>query len=103
MMAWNLNMPMMETVARMKPRSWEPTSPMKILAGFRLKGIKPRQAPVRAARIRATFGSDTKRATTSMVRELMADTPTASPSSPSIRFTALVQPTIHSTVSGTVR
>ena len=38
---------------------------------------------------------------TSTVAAEMADTPLARPSSPSIRFTALVIPTIHSTVMGT--
>ena len=37
---------------------------------------------------------------TSRVMELMVDTPTAKPSSPSIRLTALVIATIHSTVTG---
>ena len=37
---------------------------------------------------------------TSRVMELMVDTPQASPSSPSIRFTALVMPTIQNTEMG---
>ena len=49
------------------------------------------------------LGSATKMDTTIIVSELIADTPTASPSSPSIRLTAFVQPTIHSTVSGIAR
>ena len=65
--------------------------------------MKPRQAPVRAARITDTTGSATSRETISMEVELMAATPTARPSSPSIRFMALVQPTIHRIVSGTDR
>ena len=65
--------------------------------------MKPRQAPVSAARISDTTGSETNSDTISMVSELIADTPTASPSSPSIRLTALVQATIHSIVSGMER
>ena len=73
---------------------------MNIFAGFILYGIKPMHAPQSAARIKVVLGSATKTETMSIVTELIADTPTASPSSPSIRLTALVQPTIHSTVSG---
>ena len=45
--------------------------------------------------------SEQIRAMTSTVAAEMADTPFARPSSPSMRFTALVIPTIHSTVMGT--
>ena len=65
--------------------------------------MKPRQAPVSAARMMETTGSATNRDTTSIVSELIADTPQASPSSPSMRLTALVHPTIHSMVKGTDR
>ena len=99
-MACSLNMPSIDAVDRTKPRSCEPTSPMNILAGLKLYGMKPRHAPTSAARITATFGSATNIATTSIVSELIVDTPTASPSSPSIRLTAFVQPTIQRRVSG---
>ena len=49
---------------------------------------------------RATSGSATVRAMTSMVMELMVDTPQARPSRPSIRLTALVMPTIQNTEMG---
>ena len=62
--------------------------------------MKPTQAPITAARISETVGSATYSDTTSMVRLLMVETPTARPSSPSIRLTALVQATIHSMVTG---
>ena len=62
--------------------------------------MKPMHAPASAATMSATFGSDTSSATTRMVTQLMVDTPTARPSSPSMRLTELVMPTIHSTVSG---
>lgn len=62
--------------------------------------MKPMHAPASAATMSATFGSDTSSATTRMVTQLMVDTPTARPSSPSIRLTEFVMPTIHSTVSG---
>ena len=59
------------------------------------------QAPASAAIMTATFCSDTSRAMMSMVMELMVDTPQASPSSPSMRLTALVMATIQITVTGT--
>ena len=49
---------------------------------------------------RAVSGSATVRAMTSMVMELMVDTPQARPSRPSMRFTALVMPTIQKTEMG---
>ncbi len=58
------------------------------------------QAPARAAMRMATWASATVRAMTSMVMELMVDTPQARPSSPSIRLTALVMATIQSTEMG---
>ena len=57
-------------------------------------------APASAAIITATSRSLTSRAMTSMVAALMVDTPQASPSSPSIRLTALVMATIQITVTG---
>ena len=62
--------------------------------------MKPTHAPQRAARMNVVFGSATKSETIIIVMELIADTPHASPSSPSMRLTAFVHPTIHSTVSG---
>ena len=62
--------------------------------------MKPMQPPTSATRMMDTVGEETKRETISIVIELMQLTPTASPSSPSIRFTALVQPTIQRIVSG---
>ena len=65
--------------------------------------MKPRQPPASAASSSATLGSATISATISIVTELMALTPQARPSSPSMRLTALVTPTIHSTVTGMLR
>ena len=48
----------------------------------------------------ATSPSPTSRAMTSMVMELMVDTPQARPSSPSMRLTALVMATIQMMVTG---
>ena len=78
---------------------------MNIFAGLRLYGMKPRQPPHRAASMTATllFASETSMETTSIDSEAIADTPQARPSSPSIRLTEFVTPTIQSIVTGTAR
>ncbi len=73
---------------------------MNIFAGFLLYGMKPRHAPTSDAITSATFPSETSSAMTSIDTALIVDTPQASPSSPSMRLTAFVMPTIHSTVTG---
>ena len=54
-----------------------------------------------AARMTATLPSATSSATTNIVTEEMVETPTARPSSPSMRLTELVMPTIQRMVTGT--
>ena len=73
---------------------------MKIFAGFMLYGIKPRHAPKSAQRMMAMLTSFTMSATTIKDAVEMADTPTASPSRPSIKLTALVIATIQMMVTG---
>ena len=74
---------------------------MKMRAGLALNGRKPRQAAARIAVIRQCAALLPE---SSIVRhseiELMAETPQASPSSPSMKLTALVSPTIQKTVIG---
>ena len=94
---------MTDTVPSIKPRKVEPVSPMKILAGLRLKGRKPTQAPTRAAVMTAISRSPMSRAMTSMVKAPMVLTPSARPSRPSMRFTELVTATIQMTVMGTAQ
>jgi len=62
--------------------------------------MKPTHAPTSDAMMSAVWPSETKSAITSIVTALMVETPLARPSSPSIRLTAFVMPTIHSTVIG---
>ncbi|MNP52778.1 hypothetical protein D3C76_1471920 [compost metagenome] len=69
-----------------------------MLAGWKLKNRKPRMLPSRIALSKATGVLPVIKASTIMVRVAMADTPAAKPSRPSIRLTALVTPTTHSTV-----
>ena len=73
---------------------------MKIFAGFMLYGIKPRHAPKSAQRMTAILTSFTISATTIRDAVEMADTPTARPSRPSIKLTALVMATIQMIVTG---
>ena len=62
--------------------------------------MKPMHAPASAATMIATFGSATRSATTRIVMQLIVLTPTARPSSPSMRFTLFVMPTIQRIVIG---
>ena len=63
---------------------------MKMIAGFELNGRNPRHAPTIGAVISATTYSPFRIMTISSDSEQIAETPHASPSSPSIRFIALV-------------
>ena len=74
---------------------------MKIFAGFMLYGMKPRHAPNSAQRMMAMFVSATMSAMTMSAAAEMDDTPTASPSSPSMKLTAFVMATIQMIVMGT--
>ena len=82
------------------PKNRLPVSPINILAGFMLYGINPKDAPVRIAKIRAISVCPVKRHMTNTDIEAIDETPTASPSRPSMRFTAFVTPTIHRIVTG---
>ena len=88
------------------PSRSAPASPMKIRAGWKLWGRKPRQAPStdggheRADVVRAD-GTDVGEALAVEERAAaaMATMPAASPSRPSMKLMALVMPITHSTVS----
>ena len=73
---------------------------MKIFAGFILYGMKPRQAPKSAQRMMTMLTSLTMSAITIKDAVEMADTPTASPSRPSMKLTAFVMATIQMIVTG---
>ena len=90
----------MDSVASIKPKNVEPVSPMKMLAGFKLNGIKPTQAPASTASKIAIGTSPISSDTASMVMQAIAETPTARPSKPSMRLTALVMATIQIIVIG---
>ena len=87
--------------ARVKPSRWLPESPMKIDAGGRLCARKPHAAPNTATATTAVMTCPWSRAMTAIPPAVKAAMPPARPSRPSIRFTELTMPTIHSTVTGT--
>ncbi len=80
---------------------------MKMRAGEKLCGRKPRQAPTSAAAISGGWeaeltspDSDSWRAEKMKIAKAeMAATPASNPSRPSMKFIALVRTTVSSTVS----
>ena len=73
-----------------KPRNILPQSPIKIRAGLKLKNKNPDKLPVKASIITASTTLPPANASTAITVQAIAPIPAASPSSPSIRFTALV-------------
>ena len=101
-MAYPLNTPNILVTANTNPKKVEPVSPIKISAGLKFRGKKPRQAPAKdAVNITAVVLPVIIQ---SIIKQSAAieDTPAANPSKPSIKFTALVTPTIHTSVMGTL-
>ena len=88
-------------VARTKPRNMLPVSPMKIDAGIEVVEQEPedRRRPART-RTASSAGGRAARETRNVVTTATSATPPASPSRPSIRFIALMTPTIQSIVNG---
>ncbi len=73
---------------------------MKILAGKKLWRRNPRVAPSTIAENAAAVGLPRERAITAKVKPAIAQTPAASPSSPSRKLTMFITATIQRTVSG---
>ncbi len=91
---------LMLTMARTNPRNMLPVSPMKMVAGLKLKTRKPSTAPASAAMHSAISTSPRASARTRFVPAAKKATPPARPSSPSMRLTAFTTPTIHRSVNG---
>ena len=95
--------------ASISPMSIEPESPMKIRAGLKLCGRKPRHAPASTTASSAgeyAPGSLPLACTRPIANSAVADAaispiPAASPSSPSTKFIALISATVSTTVSST--
>ena len=90
----------MATQASSRPSRFEPASPMKIEAGWKLCHRKPTAAPaVSAARMPAESRSSDS-AMIAKVAAAMVHTPAARPSAPSVKLTTFITATIPTRVSG---
>ena len=89
-----------EITDKAKPRNSEPVSPINIFAGLKLNGKKPIAPPASATRRIVDVISFDIYAIKERVMADIAEIPAASPSSPSIKLTVFVIPTIQNTVSG---
>ena len=94
--------PVIEIVASKNPANNAPLSPIKIFAGLKLKVKNANIEPARINPINALigFGGLSVIARIAKVRAFTVTTDPAKPSTPSIKFTALEIPTIHSIVIG---
>ncbi|MNC28990.1 hypothetical protein D3C75_772220 [compost metagenome] len=90
----------MDMVARKKPMNADPDSPIKILAGSKLKNRKPTRLPSKTLHSSTTGKLPVINAIIIVVTNAMALTPLANPSKPSIQFTALITPIIQNIVNG---
>lgn len=88
--------PNIEIMDNENPKKFEPVSPINVLAGAKLNGKNPTNAPASAVINKiATIGESFN---TNMINNEMADMtdiPDDKPSNPSIRLIAFVTPTIH--------
>ena len=79
---------------------FEPVSPIKVLAGLKLKGKKPSNEPARAvANIIDITGDEFNININIRQIDEIKETPDERPSNPSNRFIAFVIPTIQNTVN----
>ena len=98
--AFVFSVPSMITAPSSSPSRFDPQSPMKTLAGLKLKIRKPSAAPQTiAARMPAVLRPRSK-AMIENATAAIAHTPAASPSTPSEKLTMFISTTSASTVSG---
>ena len=85
-----------EIIAKENPKKLEPTSPIKVLAGLKLKGKNPTIAPASAVINKIAIRGDSfnVKIIISEIQEIKV-IPEDSPSNPSIKLIALVIPTIQ--------
>ena len=91
--------PKIDIIDNENPKKLEPVSPIKVFAGVKLNGKNPTSAPANA--VISTIDTNGEPFKTNITNNEIADItdiPEDNPSSPSIRFIALVTPTIHTTV-----
>ncbi len=91
----------MPSTAMTNPSSRLPVSPRKIRAGGKFHRRKPAAAPESAMAATGKKLEASGSPAAKSVAATMAPIPAARPSSPSMRFMALVIPTIQSSVTGT--
>ena len=84
--------------AMVNPRKRLPESPINILAGLKLKNKNPVKAPKSESIITVMTGIAKCKVRITITPQAAAQIPAASPSRPSIKFTALVIPTIQKIV-----
>ena len=86
----------MEITAKQYPKKLEPVSPINVFAGLKLNGKNPVKLPANAViKIIAINGESFKENIIIKERHAIKVIPEDNPSSPSIRFIALVIPTIQ--------
>ena len=92
--------PVIESVASKNPENNAPESPIKIFAGLKLyvKNANIEPARINAISALIALGGVIATAIKPNVIELTVTTEPASPSTPSMKFTALLIPTIHKIV-----
>jgi hypothetical protein len=94
-----LRMPWIATHASSSPSRFDPASPMKIDAGWKLCQRKPTEAPaVSAARMAASSRPGKDSAMIAKVPAAIVHTPAARPSAPSVKFTTFITATIPTSV-----
>ena len=89
----------MEITAKLKPRKLEPVSPINVFAGLKLNGKNPKIAPANAV-VKIIANNGEPLSANIIINEThdTRDIPEDNPSSPSIKFIALVTPIIQHTV-----
>ena len=88
--------PKIEITASANPIKFDPTSPIKVLAGLKLYGKNPTIAPASAVINTIAINGDSL--SENIIKSDMQEIsviPDDKPSSPSIKFIAFVMPTIH--------
>ena len=82
------------------PSANEPVSPINTFAGYELNPKNPKQAPAVAAASIATSEFDIDTANSTKKHDTIKVTPDASPSSPSVKFTAFTVPIMNIIING---
>ena len=91
-----LAIPIIEIIDKQYPKKFEPVSPIKVLAGLKLYGKNPTKAPAKAVIKIIDINGDSfnENIISNEIQEISV-IPVERPSNPSIKFIALVTPTIQ--------